>query len=379
MKGFPDYSKIQSRGNDFVRSSPAIVSLMYWVICSVIVGILIFSWYFVIEISTLSPGIVRPNAEISIVRSSLGGRIKRSFIRENQSVRTGDTLYLLETDALNIRQKYLFDRLSELRRNAADLQTLIAPGDFKTLQSPLFQESWTTFLERLSAADTRLKKARLDYRRNLMLHNQMVIADAELETYKYELDRSINEVSLTKKTQLSQWRNELASVEKEGLSVESDLAEVEREISSMVLLAPIAGTVQKPVAVYAGSIIYANQDLVQISPDAALIVEAYVSPGHIGLLCKGMTVRFLIDAFNYNQWGFGQGAIVDISNDIHLINDKPVFKIRCSLDRDYLQLKNGYKGVLKKGMSLRARFIVTKRTLWQLLSDKMDNWLNPGR
>jgi HlyD family secretion protein len=147
----------------------------------------------------------------------------------------------------------------------------------------------------------------------------------------------------------------------------------------MVLVAPITGTLQKPVVIYPGSIVYANQDLAQISPDTDLIVEAYVSPSHVGLLRRGMSVRFLIDAFNYNQWGFGNGAVVDISNDVHLINDKPVFKIRCSLNQDYLQLKNGYKGVLKKGMSLRARFIVTKRTLWELLSDKVDNWLNPGR
>lgn len=110
-----------------------------------------------------------------------------------------------------------------------------------------------------------------------------------------------------------------------------------------------------------------------------MIVEAYASPHHIGLLRVGMKVRFLIDAFNYNQWGFAEGHIVDISDDSHIVNERPVFKVRCSLRRNYLELKSGYKGELKKGMSLKARFIVTERTLWQLLSDKVDDWLNPGR
>jgi len=30
-------------------------------------------------------------------------------------------------------------------------------------------------------------------------------------------------------------------------------------------------------------------------------------------------------------------------------------------------------------MSLQARFIVTERTLWQLIYDNVDDWLNPGR
>ena len=40
-------------------------------------------------------------------------------------------------------------------------------------------------------------------------------------------------------------------------------------------------------------------------------------------------------------------------------------------------LKNGYSRPLKKGMTLQARFVITKRSLWQLVYDKIDNWLNP--
>ena len=33
---------------------------------------------------------------------------------------------------------------------------------------------------------------------------------------------------------------------------------------------------------------------------------------------------------------------------------------------------------IKKGMTLQARFYVTRRTLFQLLYDKADDWLNPN-
>jgi len=41
-------------------------------------------------------------------------------------------------------------------------------------------------------------------------------------------------------------------------------------------------------------------------------------------------------------------------------------------------LKNGYEGKLKKGVTLQARFVVTERSLWQLLYDKVDDWVNPN-
>ncbi|MNY20331.1 hypothetical protein D3C86_1538050 [compost metagenome] len=71
--------------------------------------------------------------------------------------------------------------------------------------------------------------------------------------------------------------------------------------------------------------------------------------------------------------------MLDISDDIIIIsNSQPVFKVRCELKKNHLVLKNGYKGYLKKGMSFTARFTVTERSLYQLLYDKVDDWVNPN-
>ena len=72
------------------------------------------------------------------------------------------------------------------------------------------------------------------------------------------------------------------------------------------------------------------------------------------------------------------GKIVDIGKDIELINETPIFKIRCKVDQKYLTLKNNFKGNIKKGMTFNARFKLTERTLFQLLYDKVDDWLNPS-
>ncbi|WP_234461911.1 hypothetical protein [Pedobacter segetis] len=69
---------------------------------------------------------------------------------------------------------------------------------------------------------------------------------------------------------------------------------------------------------------------------------------------------------------------MDISDDILMADKQPVFKVKCSLDQGFLKLKNGYKGKLKKGMTFNARFMVTERSLYQLLYDKVDDWVNPN-
>jgi membrane fusion protein, peptide pheromone/bacteriocin exporter len=97
----------------------------------------------------------------------------------------------------------------------------------------------------------------------------------------------------------------------------------------------------------------------------------------IGLLKTGMPVSFQIDAFNYNEWGMIEGSITDIAKDFVIVNERMIFKVRCRLNQTSLQLKNGYTANLKKGLTLRARFMVAKRSLYQLLYDKADDWLNP--
>jgi membrane fusion protein, peptide pheromone/bacteriocin exporter len=91
-----------------------------------------------------------------------------------------------------------------------------------------------------------------------------------------------------------------------------------------------------------------------------------------------MRINAQIDAFNYNEWGMMPGTVADIAGDFVLMENKPVFKVRCRLEKQTLQLKNGYTARLKKGMTLRTRFVVTRRSLFQLLYDKADDWLNPA-
>ncbi|MCK7555323.1 hypothetical protein MKQ70_10045 [Chitinophaga sedimenti] len=108
------------------------------------------------------------------------------------------------------------------------------------------------------------------------------------------------------------------------------------------------------------------------------MAECYVSPRDIAYLKAGMPARFQVEAFNYNEWGLVQGKVLSVDNDFTMMDNQPVFKVRCAFASPAVETAHGVKGQLKKGMTLQARFILTKRSLFQLLYDKADDWINPN-
>jgi len=57
-----------------------------------------------------------------------------------------------------------------------------------------------------------------------------------------------------------------------------------------------------------------------------LIVESTISPNDIGLIKKNQTVKFQIDAFNYNQWGLLEGKVIDIDRNITIQGEQAFLK-----------------------------------------------------
>jgi HlyD family secretion protein len=340
---------------------------------------IISSVFIKVQVSVKSSALIRPTVEISSIKSLVNGRLKESFIHENKAVAKGAPLFIIESETLAEREKNIQAMISEAKKFIRDYKILLAgTSKMDRLQTPLLQQSFLSYKQKLFDLNTRFNKASADFDRNKKLHNQKVIADLDFENFKFELDKATNDLETANQTQLSQWQGELREYEKELLELDGQLAQVTKEKENLIIRSPIAGNIQSLSGLYPGSLVFTNQDLVRVSPDTSMLVEAYVNPNDIGLVQKDMPARFQVDAFNYNQWGLATGKVTEISNDIHLVNDKPFFKVRCTLDADHLELKNGYKGYFKKGMTLQARFLVTERTLWQLLYDKVDDWVNPN-
>ena len=185
-------------------------------------------------------------------------------------------------------------------------------------------------------------------------------------------------MSLIKQQQQSQWQTQLNELTKQKGELSAQLGINEEDKSQYMIRAATSGTVQDLKGLQPGSIVAANEILGNISPNEALIAEVYVLPKDIGLIKPGNPVKIYIDAFNYTSWGDIKGVTESISGDVFSSDNQPYFKVRCKLEKTQLQLKNGFTGQLKKGMTMQARFKIARRTLFQLLYDQTNDWLNPN-
>ena len=122
-----------------------------------------------------------------------------------------------------------------------------------------------------------------------------------------------------------------------------------------------------------------GQQLAFISTQDSLLAEVYIPAHQIGYVQKNMRVRLLMDAYNSHEWGTINGKVKEISSEIKIVRNTPVLLAQVSLDRKALQLRNGFTGKLKKGMTLSAHFTLQKRTLFALLYDKAEDWLDPRK
>ena len=325
-----------------------------------------------------SQGLIRPDKERIVLQSGNSGKVIFHQLKNNLQVKKGDTLLLINNASITQKINTTISLLNETKNFIEDLKLLSSQKDIANKLNTLkYKQDYIFYQQKLNELNTRFLKLKEDYNRNQKLLKRGVIASVELNNSKLEYDLSLNAIYQYKKQQLSSWQAELVTQQNQLKEFKNNQVQLEETNNLSIIKAPVSGTLLNVKGIEKGSFIQNGIQLAEISPKSDLIVECYIDPIDIGLLKKENKVNFQVSAFNYNQWGLANGKIEEIGNDVQLIHNKPMFIVLCSLDHNYLQLNNGFKGQLKKGMFVNARFEIIERSLFDLLYDKMDDWLNP--
>ncbi|PIB33888.1 secretion protein HlyD [Gaetbulibacter sp. 5U11] len=349
---------------------------MYLLVVLVLISVLACLPIIRVDISSQSRGIVRAKQENVTLNTIVSGKITQLNLKNNQHVSVGDTLLTVTQDRLQ-NQKALNDSLYKTVSNLLKDTSFLLNNKTNYLITTAAREDWYTFKAKKQELQQRITQAQTNYNRYKTLYDKGVIAKAEFETHDYELKTAKQAKWLYIKQQTSQWENQKRDLEERLTNLSTTLENLNVEAENYVLTAPISGTLENVLGLQVGSFVNASQTLATLSPNSNLIVENTVTPTDIGLLHVGQEVKFQLDAFNYNQWGMLDGKIIEIDNNITLQDNTAFFKVRCSLNTKSLQLKNGYTTNVSKGMTLTTRFFITRRSLFDLVFDKVDDWFNP--
>lgn len=331
-----------------------------------------------VDVSVKSGGIVRPITEKNELRSFVAGTIEEVMVAEGQHVVKGQMILRLQQDISNSKLMQNSFELKQRQSYVNDLARLASGGGGGGLQSPLYQQQYSRFMSTLSEQQATMRKLQSDLDMYKKLYADKVIAEKELRDKQYEYDKSAAIYRSAVQQQRSAWQEELSRYRSESNSLQADAAQLEKQKEWNIIKAPVSGTLQQFSGRYAGGYVQVGEMMGIISPDSNLVAECLVSPKDIAYLKPGMPVKFQVDAFNYNEWGVVEGTVQSVDNDFTLVDNQPIFKVRCIFTNTEVRTASGVKGKLKKGMTLQARFILTQRSLFQLLYDKTDDWMNPN-
>ncbi|MDR0811305.1 MAG: HlyD family efflux transporter periplasmic adaptor subunit [Paludibacter sp.] len=329
-----------------------------------------------VPVSTQARGVVRTKFENNQIQTAIYGEIIDIRISENLNVRQGDTLLVLNSENIDVQIIRTLEKISEDSAFISDISALLA-NKFSVPKTPKYLYERNLYRSSENEQQTRIDYLKNEYLVSEQLYRKDAISKSEYLRDKNNYDNAVRSSDNLREQFRNRWQAERTNYELEIRGLQTDILRLSDEKTKYALLAPVSGAVIQFSGVQRGNFIAPGQSVAQISTSSDLLVECYVSPADIGYIAENQQVKFQLDAFNYNQWGMAQGAVSEISQDIVSSDNQAVFRVRCSLDNRYLQLKNGYRGNIKKGMTLTGRFYLTDRTLWQLLFDKVDNWLNP--
>ncbi len=358
--------------------------VIYLMLLSLILAGVLSLPLIVVDVAVQAPGTFQSSLQRNSVVNTASGRLEVLNLSENQKVEKGDVLAVVRGEQINLEMKGLEERLVLVNDFIRDLKVLMDFDFSSSFGNPspktrLYQASLFEFQTQFLNQEMLVQKLDRDFQRAKALFDSKSIAFAEFDGVQIQHQQATAQLELLGKQRISQWGQESIDYSNERDRLVNQLEVSREQLDQYRVIAGISGTLMNVLNLNVGDFVHPNQKLAEISPGSGLIAVTYLSPADIAFLERGQEVKFQVDAYNYNQWGVATGKVIEIADDLTLLSEKEAgFLVTCKLDALALALSSGQKGEIRKGMTFNARFVVARRSLFQLLYDKVDDWLNPS-
>lgn len=358
--------------------------IIYWILLAAFTALAISLFFISVDVNVQSRGIITTNERSASITIPVYGRVAWINVTENSYVEKGDLLLLVDTIEVNRNLRLTKEKIMQLQSFISDLEIVTHMSGYKkmpqspALQSARYEQEVNKYFSDLNYQQCEIDILKKEYDRDAKLYKNEVISTAEYEQSAYKHENSVLKYRQLISSQLSAWQSELENYKTQYISLNQNLIDQERELGKYIITAPFEGHIQGLSGISEGSTVFSGEEIATLVPGTELIAETYISTADIGMLYNGQQARLRIDAYEANTWGFVEVVIKEIANDVSMYNGQiQGFRVVCTIHSD--SLAYGHKTVkIKKGMSFTANFILMKRTLAQLLYDKISDWMNPN-
>lgn len=324
-----------------------------------------------------APAVVRPAGELRLVQATMEGTVKQIAVQENQPVRQGDAIAVLEDSQLQIKgsqlQSSIQQNQSQLTQIAAQLQALNAKI---TAETTAMQRSITSaqaelrrdrreYQELQISTETELKEAiaALSLAQNELAHYRSLgesdsitqlqikekesavqMAQARLERARSKLNPSNATVALAEekialaeaqgKSVLASLGQQQKALLQQQLNIQSqidkdqrDLKQLEIDRQKTIVRASATGTILNLELRNPGQFVRSGDAIAQIAPaNTSLLIKARVKTGDVANIqvcqatdiqtCKQGKVFLRVSAYSYTDYGTLTGAVRAIAPDV---------------------------------------------------------------
>lgn len=333
---------------------------IYILIIASLVFVLILSVYICVDVGVSAVGIIKPVDNHIVVTSPRNGILSFFKLKENDRICKGDTLCVIYDNSLFADMPTIDKRLSDIDKMLLDLEELASGRIPTNFASDIYRQEYQLYNNEVSKIEIDINTSKSDYERYKILYDKGIISPSEYEHAEDSYNHNINNKDNIKKKYVSNWASAKVRIENERHDLIALKSNRAAQASNAVVKSPVNGYLLHINNVDKDSYVQLGQQLFELSPNGELIVEAFLSTKDIGLVKDGMDVNIRIDAFDYTQWGITHGKVISIAPDVTTTINGSFYKVQCSINRPYLELKNGFRGYIKNGMSVNVRMIVTQ-------------------
>lgn len=238
------------------------------------------------------------DGHITLIAPRISAFVNRVLVDDNQSVRQGDTLVVLDDRDLKVQ---LEQAEAELRDAETSVGTRGQAGQAQAqLQATRAQAASVS--ASVAAAESQFKKAAADLERYRGLAAQKIISAQQLDAAQAAFDAAAANLQAARKQAAaagSQVSASGAAVRSADARLEAAQAAVDNaklQLSYARITAPVNGVIAKRTA-EAGALVQPGQSLMSIVPDSEVWVTANLKETQLVNVRVGDPVEFKVDAY----------------------------------------------------------------------------------
>ncbi len=368
---------------------------IYWMAMLLTAAALVALPLVKVETAVGAAGQIRPAVERLRVYPAVGGRIQELGVRDNQAVKLGDVLLVLDSADLDARVAQNRTEWTENEQALADLTLLLAKreglehtggegeqsSDLAWGRVPVVSASYLRQQSVLESDVLRLslqlENAQRELQRFTALHERGLVTEREFTEKQFGVRRIAREIDLLVQQALSRWQSDRVERNLRAATLRSEFEQLQQRRTLYTVQAPIDGVAIGFTGLQPGLFVPAEQPLGEITPSGDLQADVYLKPRDVGFVHIDQPVQLQIDAFPYNEWGTVQGRVLSVSQDFVQVGQQIAFKAVVGLESAQLQSAAGATVNLRRGMTAQARFILQRRSLFSLLFQKSTEVFDP--